>query len=67
MDPKWLDLLLGPAGLLVFVLLTLETGRRGIWVWGREKDEAHRERDAWKAEAHAVLEAARERMSGRMG
>ena len=62
MDPKWLDLLLGPVGLLVFVLLTLETGRRGIWVWGREVDAANRERDAWKSEAHAVLEAARERM-----
>lgn len=61
------QLLLGPMGLLVFVLLVLETGRRGVWVWGREKDKAEKEAADWKAEAHAEREAARQLASGRVG
>lgn len=67
LDEPVVQALLGPLGLLVFVLLALETGRRGVWVWGREKDAAERERDDWKAEAHAEREAAREVASRRMG
>jgi len=65
LDEPVVQALLGPVGLLVFVLLVLETGRRGVWVWGREKDAADRERDDWKAEAHAEREAARQLATGR--
>lgn len=57
--------LLGPLGLLVFVLLVLETGRRGVWVWGRERDAAAKIAEDWKAEAHAEREANRALFMGR--
>jgi len=67
--PLWVQVLLGPLGTLGCFIIAMWTGSKGVWVWGREKDAADRERDAWKAEAHAERESARERerASGRMG
>lgn len=40
--------LLGPAGLLVFLLFVLFAGWRRWWVYGSALDEMTKDRDEWK-------------------
>lgn len=43
-----IDLLLGPGGLTVGLVLAMVGGWRGWWVFGWQYDDAVKERDEWK-------------------
>lgn len=37
--PWWVNLILGPLGVLGMFIVIVHTGRNGDWVWGRENRE----------------------------
>ena len=45
---QWVDLLLGPGGLLVALLIIIYTGVRRLWVFGWLYSEKAKEADQWR-------------------
>jgi hypothetical protein len=52
-----LQQLIGPGGLLVFLLFTIFAGWKGWWRFGRDYDACVKEKDEWKATAMRLLGA----------
>jgi hypothetical protein len=48
---SWLDLLVGPGGLLVALLVVIVTGMRRRWVFGWQYDAALKDCEEWKSRA----------------
>lgn len=59
---EWVDLIIGPGGVLVMFIVIVFTGARGDWIFGREQRrsdarweetvlEVRKDRDEWKAAA----------------
>ena len=46
-----LNLLLGPLGLTIALILILVAGKRGIWVWGSELQKCEKEKNFWREAA----------------
>lgn len=51
MEKQLIDLLLGPGGLLVALLIIIFTGMKGMWVFGWYVRELRDDRDEWKEAA----------------
>ena len=46
-----INLLLGPLGLTVALLVVLFAGYKGWWVWGKDYARMEKEKDEWKEAA----------------
>jgi hypothetical protein len=47
-SPAWVNLLLGPGGLLVGLMIVIYTGVRKMWVFGWMYAEKSKEADRWR-------------------